>query len=486
MLQPRRRESGGIRPAQLRITLSLACLIVVFSLNATSAFGLEHVYRIVVADDLRTVTVEAQLAAGVEKLQARNGKVSRLADLRTCDDLPLKPRGNHIVTSDSDGCVRYSYPLRSSQRERMPLPDDVVISIPSEWLWIPPLGEEDRLRIELAAPSGIKCSVPWVAAAPGVYYLEASPRSSRGVVIIGRFSQHELDIPGGRLRVALIDSPDNPMEEADIMAWLRSSAADVAGVSGSFPNPQPQIIVQSGQSRPDRRSRSAVPFGYVIRDGGETVRFYVDAGRALDDYLGDWTATHEFSHLLLPYIDSQQKWISEGFASYYQNVLLARRGVYSEENAWWRLVRSFRRAAKIRRPPTLNDINERSFGEVRMLIYWGGAAIALMADTRLRELSGGTESLDTVLARLQECCLPSKRTWQGAEFFNKLDELSPYPIFVELYEKYAHRRGMPDMVEIYDDLGIQPRADGVTLASQAKLAEVRRAIMSPTAAQSAL
>ncbi len=486
MRQPRRIESGSIWAAQLRLPLSLAWLTFCFSFGATPALGLEHVYRIVVADDLRTVTVEAQLAGGVTKLQARNGTTSRLEGLRTCDDLPLKARGNGIITGDSDGCVRYSYPLRSSQRERMALPDDVVVSIPSEWLWLPPLAEEDRLRIELEVPTGLECSVPWVPAGPGVYYLEASPRSSRGAVVIGRFSQHELDIPGGRMRVALIDSPDNPLEEAHIIAWLRSSAADVAGVSGSFPNPQPQIIVQSGRPRPDRPSRSAVPFGYVIRDGGETVRFYVDAGRSLDDYLGDWTATHEFSHLLLPYIDSQQKWISEGFASYYQNVLLARRGVYTEENAWWRLVRSFRSAAEIRRPPILNDVNERSFGEVRMLIYWGGAAIALMADTRLRALSGGRESLDTVLARLQECCLPSKRIWQGAEFFEKLDELSPYPIFTELYEKYAHRRGMPDMVEIYGDLGIEPGADGVILASQAKLAEVRRAIMSPSAARSAL
>lgn len=484
MNQSGRIEFGGMCAAHSRLALALACLTAFVSFSATRALALEHVYRIVVAEDLRSVAVEAQLAAGVTKLQARNGKASRLRGLKTCDDTPLKASGNRIVAHD--GCVRYSYPLRSSQSERMSLPDDVVVSIPSEWLWLPPLGEQDRLRIELELPEGIKCSVPWVPAGPGVYYLEASPRSSRGAVIIGRFRQHEIDIPGGLMRVALIDSPDNPLEEANIIAWLRSSAGDVAGVSGHFPNPQPQIIVQSGRFRPDRPNRSAVPFGYVIRDGGETVRFYVDAGRALDDYLGDWTATHEFSHLLLPYIASEQKWISEGFASYYQNVLLARRGVYTEENAWWRLVRSFRSAAEIRRPPALNDINERSFGEVRMLIYWSGAAIALMADTRLRTLSGGSESLDTVLARLQECCLPSKRTWQGAEFFNKLDELSPYPIFAELYKKYAYRRGMPDMVEIYDELGIEPGADGVVLASRAKLVEVRRAIMAPTAARSAL
>ena len=92
------------------------------------------------------------------------------------------------------------------------------------------------------------------------------------------------------------------------------------------------IVMASG---PGRRGGggSAVPFGHVIRDGGEAVRFFVNDDKPLDKYLGDWTATHEFAHLLLPYIESKQKWISEGFASYYQNVLLARRGVYSEEEA---------------------------------------------------------------------------------------------------------------------------------------------------------
>ena len=60
----------------------------------------------------------------------------------------------------------------------------------------------------------------------------------------------------------------------------------------------------------------------------------------------------------------------------------------------------------------------------RMKVYWSGAALALMADVTLRERSGGEESLDTVLKRFQECCLPSKDVWTGPEFFARLDTLT--------------------------------------------------------------
>ena len=209
-----------------------------------------------------------------------------------------------------------------------------------------------------------------------------------------------------------------------------------------------------------------MPFGYVIRDGGETVRFFVDPGSTLQEFLGDWTATHEFSHLLLPYVRSREKWISEGFASYYQNVLLARRGVYSEQEAWQRLHRSFRQAGEIVDPPTLRELDSRPFWEVRMLIYWGGAALALLADAELRSGEGGL-SLDEVLGRLRACCLPSERAWDGRELFARLDDLSGRDVFLSLYARHMVERGMPDLEGLYADLGIAVDGSRVSLVDSA-------------------
>ena len=63
----------------------------------------------------------------------------------------------------------------------------------------------------------------------------------------------------------------------------------------------------------------------------------MDPDRPLDDLRTDWTATHEFSHLLLPYVSRRDRWLSEGLASYYQNVLRARDGRLSETDAWRKL-----------------------------------------------------------------------------------------------------------------------------------------------------
>ena len=440
--------------------------------------GPVHIYRVQVAEDLSSVAVQAQFAEPVRSLRARDGQVAELSGLSGCDAGRLRIRGNRISNDESLQCVSYRYPLRDQTRRGAPLTSSaVVVSAPSEWLWVPVLEDNASVRIELSLPSAAIASVPWQPLAANVFELKRSPQSSTASVVFGSFEEHQLDVAGSSLRVALIDGERRTLNTRKMLDWLSVAAGDVASVSGRFPEPDLQVIVQPAQPRDPRAGDSAVPFGYVIRDGGDAVRFFVDAGRPLEDYLEDWTATHEFAHLLLPYVRSSQKWISEGFASYYQNVLLARRGVYSEQEVWQRLVRSFASAAAVSDPPSLNQTGSRPFWDVRMLIYWSGAAIALHADTRLRLLSDGEESLDTVLARLQGCCLPSDRAWRGEELFRKLDELSPYPVFVELYERFADAPGMPPLDALYEQLGVVTGQRQIRLRDDAALASIRREIM---------
>jgi hypothetical protein len=456
------------------------------------AWAGEHAYRVVVDEELREVLVRAELMAQVDWLSARDGDVSRLSDLTTCAGDPLPVHGERIVVGPGVRCLTYRYPLHNlDDRRSPPVAAGVVISSPSAWLWVPSLSAGEGLRIELVLPEAMNVSVPWRAVTERVFELSASPQSSRAAVVFGQFEQRLIDLPGAQMRVALIDGPqqtfslENKATEK-IVAWLHAAGMDVVRAYGRFPNPNPQIIVQPSAPRgwgPGDwgGGGSPVPFGFVIRDGGETVRFFVAPERPLDDYLSDWTATHEFSHLLLPYVRSRDKWISEGFASYYQNVLLARRGVYTEQHAWRRLHRAFEKARATDDPPQLRRISDRPFWEVRMLIYWSGAAIALLADEELRRLSGSVESLDSVLGRLQACCLPSERAWTGEELFAKLDELSKYPIFSELYRRHAYRRGMPQLDGVYKRLGVIPTSNSnVRLSDSAENARVRKAIMKHT------
>jgi hypothetical protein len=455
------------------------------------AFGTAATYRyhVAVGPTLDRLSVRA-IVGEVRALRARDGRAADMSNLAACNGDVGVVVGHRIEIPAGVDCVRYDYSLAAASEaatrpmRRPEVANGIAVTSPSQWLWLPSLRDNDQVLITLELQPNMRASVPWALLSDGTYALPASPRSSRGVAIFGDFRLDTVAVAGANLRVALVNAPGLSLtaepNSTKVLAWLEAAARDVAGVSGKFPNPAPQVIVQPGPAVPWGGGRSPVPFGYVIRDGGEAVRFFVAAGRSLDDFLEDWTATHEFSHLLLPYVRSQEKWISEGFASYYQNVLLARRGVYTEREAWQRLHGSFLRAAQISDPPRLGDLDQRPFWEMRMLIYWGGAAVALLADTKLRHVSGGRDSLDAVLGRLQNCCLPSARVWRGRELFAKLDELSTQPLFVEIFDRHTTARGLPNLTSLYADLGIEIDSGDktkISLDGDAPMAQIRRDIM---------
>jgi len=443
-----------------------------FALPAASFSGL--VYRVAPSEDLSRVVVEVRLPPGRPlPLHAPRGRTGSIRSLEDCDAGRVAIHRNRILPGSGEACVRYSYPLHALAGRQSPqVKKDAIVSTPREWLWIPEDASGLPARIELALPATMNASVPWRPVAPNVFELPPSPGSSAAAAVFGAFRTLQVPVGGTHLRVAAVDGPELHLDSEVVRRWLATAAADVTSVGGRFPSPEVQVIVQPVRSRGD----SPVPFGYVIRDGGEAVRFLVDPERPLSDLEADWTATHEFSHLLLPFVRSTEKWVSEGFASYYQNVLLARRGVYSEQEAWSRFHRAFLQAARVADPPPLDALHLRNFWEVRMLLYWSGAAMALKADVALREAEG--TSLDEVLGRLADCCLPSTRTWRADELFARLDDIAGVDVFLPLFGAQMREPGMPDQDALFADLGIEPVSDtSVRLTGTGRLVAVREAIM---------
>lgn len=284
----------------------------------------------------------------------------------------------------------------------------------------------------------------------------------------------ETEIPGATLHITVLQ-PVEDDKARQIVDWLRSASTNVSLVYGRFPNPSTSVIV-----KPTIRSfwggNSPVPFGRVMRDDGERVELFVNIDRPIEEFYGDWTATHEFSHLMLPYVSPRNKWISEGFASYYQNILMLRAGHYTAAKAWKKLADGFDRGRRSRPELSLNDAADEGVRRARMKIYWSGAAVALLADVELRERSGGRESLDSALDELQRCCLPSTRTWSGTELFSKLDSFVTEPVFMPLYRQYANSAGFPDVESALERLGVEVDGKGARLHDDAELAAIRNAI----------
>lgn len=430
-----------------------------------------HRYDVHIDRNLDYAFVKARLDGFVGSLGSDSGQPFRtLRSPRTCDGKKLRSRRGRLQVNLEDGCVQYSFRLKDGApfgRRTYNPPPGVIITAPDDWLWLP-RDEDIPVEVRMRVADGHKISAAWEDLGDHRYRFGKSPGSGKGLMMLGEFDYHELKVPGATLRIAIVPGVDN----TKMLDWIEATATDVALVADAFPNPKPQVLVIPIPVSP---KNEAVPFGRVVRDQGESVHFFVNAARPLSDFTGDWTATHEFSHLLLPYVHSDEKWISEGFASYYQNVLLGRAGVYSEQDAWRRLHRSFERAKETGGHMSPNGTAHEAFWEARMMIYWSGAAVALLADVELRKQGS---SLDKVLGQLRDCCLPTDRIWKGKELFTKLDELSDTTVFMTLYDEYADNPGFPDVDQLYKDLGIRPVDNKqVTLTDRAEFVSIRKAIV---------
>ena len=451
------------------------------------AAALEHHYTVSVAAGLESLAVRAEFGAPVTRIRARSGGADDVLEAaRPCaGGAALEVRGRRLQPVGGPvSCIEYSVDLAAAaaaERQRHGFTGEAVVVSPARWLWHPRLGPDDRLVVRFKLPAGVRVAVPWppAPATSDTYFVGPSPGSGRAQAVFGRFPAAIRTVAGAELRVTVL-GPLAPARTEVLADWVAATAGHVALAYGRFPNPAVSVYLVPVTGSPRGGDSSAVPFGRVVRDGGESIELLVNPGRPIEEFYAEWTPTHEFAHLMLPYLDGNGRWISEGFATYYQNVLLARAGQYSETRAWQKLVSGFergRRSAPWLSPNAAAGGDERN---TRMKVYWSGAALALLADVELRRRSGGAESLDTVLGALADCCLPSAKTWTGLELFRTLDGLLDAPVFVPLYRRHADSAGFPDVDDVLEALGVTAGGD-VDLAENAPLASIRRQLMRPPA-----
>ena len=301
--------------------------------------------------DLSAVDVrfDATGAPGRQLRLRDRGSTPGTNSLKYCDGRPAGGRAVRVPDS-GELCLRYRVALPDA-----PAGADFRLANPAEWMLAARRRTADRWTASVALADGMDVSLPWTP--DGRHYrIDPSPLSSTPEAVIGRFPAFNVDVPGATLRVAYVGARRDSALVPMLRAWLDSAAGAVATLYGRFPNPSPQVIIKDAT----RTGSSPVPFGMVKRNAGETVVFFIDPTATLPALIDDWTAVHEFAHLLHPYIDG--RWLSEGLATYLQNVLLARAEIYTEERAWQRLAAGFARGRLIGEP--LKDLRNAASSSV--------------------------------------------------------------------------------------------------------------------------
>lgn len=322
-------------------------------------------------------------------------------------------------------------------RLRLPLPpengDDIIVADWHEWLLLPRHGSIDRpVSLSFDVPRDMTVALPFepMEIGPERVVYRATPRleSHGGFSAIGRVHLQRITIDDMTITAALVGG-----EREMYIDWIDTVATAAFQSHGNVPIPHALIAVV-----PIDSSRGAVPWAHVRRGGGTHIIAYVNQSASRDALVDDWTLYHEMAHLYHPYLRGRDRWLSEGFASYFQYVYQTRAGTLGAGRAVDRLWAGFDRGRRE---------NER-YGGVhvtqggRMRKYWTGAVLALELDTRLRRHTDDT--LAGLMGRFAAKALPSARTWSADAYIEALDALLDQPLLATPYEIVAHSRKFPE------------------------------------------
>ncbi|MDH3645444.1 MAG: hypothetical protein OER80_01590 [Gammaproteobacteria bacterium] len=187
-------------------------------------------------------------------------------------------------------------------------------------------------------------------------------------------------------------------EQAKLETWIDEVAGGIESLVGPYPF---DVHIRFARAR----SREPVPWANTLRGRDQGVRFNVDPRHTLEDFRRDWTAPHELSHLILPYLGRDDAWFSEGFASYMQHQVMYATGAWTREGITQRYQRRLDEGArKYKYPdrPYVDVVHKLRAQRKFRTLYWGGAVYFLNLDQKLK--ANHNTSLRELLSTYLHCC----------------------------------------------------------------------------------
>lgn len=249
-----------------------------------------------------------------------------------------------------------------------------------------------------------------------------------------------------------------------VRGWIRRSANIVAGYYGRFPTTRVtvQAIAEAGDG---------VHGGKSFANPDAFIR--VQLGREVSEaqLLADWVLVHEMTHLALPDTGEAHAWLSEGLATYVEGVARVQAGNRSEADVWSEEIRQMPRG--LPQPEDRGLDHTHTWGRT----YWGGAMFCLLADVEIRKQSHNRVGLQDALRAVARASGGLAADWPIERVLRTGDGAVGTTTLEDLYAQMKDRPVTPDLMRLWQQLGIEPAGSSVRLSDSAPLADVRRAIM---------
>ncbi len=217
-----------------------------------------------------------------------------------------------------------------------------------------------------------------------------------------------------------------------IKKWLNKVFIATQNTLGEFPFDVHLHIAVSD------RGGEPVPWAHTDRNDTQSVYFYIDTTYTGIDFLNDWTAPHEISHLTLPFLGKKYSWFAEGYATYMQCQILNVMGQMTKEQ----VINKYKtKIDKIKSnflcsSTYLNVLDSLRKKHNYQAMYWGSVNYFIQVDSLLRE--NGNQGLNSLIKEYQKCCRNKDDSMQ--DVLSSLDSLTGHDIFNNLMKSFS---GLP-------------------------------------------
>lgn len=346
--------------------------------------------------------------------------------------------------------------------------DHAVFAPTSAWLWTPmprPVDLDASARFVL--PAGVARTPIFGDALPETGQIVLDDDAFH-FVSYAAFGALEREVVTGAESCVELATLADGIDAATRRAWIESALDAVTHLGPALLPRRTSIVLVPTAGPPD--TGSAV-FGLAAHGAIPSVLLVAPAGTTLDVLTADWALVHELVHLTTPHVDGSGAWLTEGLATYYQEVLRARAGRIGAEAAWRALDDGFVRGLTTGSGASLREeaahMHETyQYGRV----YWSGAAVALLLDLELRRAGS---SLDEAMAR---AAMERHRETSDRELAAILDG-ERGEIAQMLVERWGESTEPPDLSAAYAELGLTRVRGALELSPTGEA--VRAAIMNP-------
>ncbi len=274
-----------------------------------------------------------------------------------------------------------------------------------------------------------------------------------------------IEAEGASVRVDF-QSMDFKHGTAPIVTWIERSMATVARYYGQFPAKELRIRVTS---RDGSRVRHGTTYGTRV----PFIRLQLGRDVTSAELRDDWVLVHEMVHLALPEVGDDHVWLTEGLSTYVEGIARVHAVEIRAERVWAEQVRSMPNGLPRAGDEGLNHTH--TWGRT----YWGGALFCLLADVEIRKKTANRFGLRDAMSAVLRSSGGVAFDWSIDRVFEVGDQATGTTVLRDLYAQMKDKPVSPDLQELWQQLGIRQRGDGVELRDDAPLAATRKAIMAP-------